>query len=176
MRVEKREAGESQHLILRGATEKRHDAQLCSSADLNDRYDTAAGWAPRGLRLQAKAPHGHWKTTTFLAALRNDRIDAPWLFDGPIDGASFRTYVASVLVPALRPGDIVIMDKLSSHKVKAVRQLIRLAGAKLFFLTKYSPDLTPIGFVEAVCAAIGEILGAFTPGECSSRCNGEMRS
>src|SRR6202035_3546398 len=102
------------------------------------------GWAPRGLRLQTKAPHGHWKTTTFLAALRHDRIDAPWLFDGPIDGESFRTYVEKVLVPTLRPGDIVIMDNLGSHKAKAVRQLIRAAGAKLFFLPKYSPDLNPI--------------------------------
>src|SRR5207245_1253599 len=80
------------------------------------------GWAPRGLRLQTKAPHGHWKTTTFLAALRHDRLDAPWLFDGPIDGESFRTYVEKVLVPTLRPGDIVIMDNLGSHKAKAVRQ------------------------------------------------------
>src|SRR5216683_6102342 len=102
------------------------------------------GWAPRGLRLQTKAPHGHWKTTTFLAALRHDRLDAPWLFDGPIDGESFRTYVEKVLVPTLRPGDIVIMDNLGSHKARAVRQLIRAAGAKLFFLPKYSPDLNPI--------------------------------
>jgi len=102
------------------------------------------GWAPRGLRLQTKAPHGHWKTTTFLAALRHNRIDAPWLFDGPIDGESFRTYVEKVLIPTLRPGDIVIMDNLGSHKAKAVRQLIRAAGAKLFFLPKYSPDPSPI--------------------------------
>jgi len=96
---------------------------------------TLRGW-PCGLRLQTKAPHGHWKTTTFLAALRHDRIDAPWLFDGPIDGESFRTYVEKVLVPTLRPGDIVIMDNLGSHKAKAVRQLIRAAGAKLILLPK----------------------------------------
>ena len=142
------------------------------------------GWAPRGLRLQTKAPHRHWKTTTFLAALRHDRIDAPWLFDGPIDGESFRTYVEKVLVPTLHPGDIVIMDNLGSHKAKAVRQLIRAAGAKLFFLPKYSPDLNPIEqvfakikhflrkaaarSVETICIAIGEILGAFTPDECAN--------
>ena len=142
------------------------------------------GWAPRGLRLQTKTPHGNWKTTTFLAALRHDRIDAPWLFDGPIDGESFRTYVEQVLVPTLHPGDIVIMDNLGSHKAKAVRQLIRAAGAKLFFLPKYSPDLNPIEqvfakikhflrkaaarSVEAICTAIGEILGAFTPDECAN--------
>jgi hypothetical protein len=90
------------------------------------------GWAPRGLRLQTKAPHGHWKTTTFGAGLRHNRIDAPWLFDGPIDGESFRTYVEKVLVPTLRPGDIVIMDNLGSPKAKAMRQLIR--GRRQAFL------------------------------------------
>jgi transposase len=121
---------------------------------------------------------------TVLAALRHDRVDAPWLLDGPIDGESFRLYVEKVLVPTLRPGDIVIMDNLGSHKGKAVRQLIRAAGAKLFFLPKYSPDLNPIEQVfaklkhllrkaaartiEAVCAAIGEILRAFTPEECAN--------
>ena len=91
-----------------------------------------------------KVPHGHWKTMTFLAALRHDRVDAPWLLDGPIDGESFKTYVEKVLVPTLKPGDIVTMDNLGSHKRKAIRQAIRSAGAKLFFLPKYSPDLNPI--------------------------------
>jgi transposase len=142
------------------------------------------GWAPRGRRLNAKVPHGRWKTMTFLAALRHDRIDAPWFIEGPIDGESFRIYVAKVLVPTLRPDDIVIIDNLGSHKGKAVRQLIRAAGAKLFFLPKYSPDLNPIEqvfaklkhllrkaavrTVEAVCAAIGEVLTAFTPQECAN--------
>jgi transposase len=142
------------------------------------------GWAPLGMTLRAKVPHGHWKTTTFLAALRHDRIEAPWLLDSPIDGESFRTYVEKVLVPTLRPGDIVIMDNLGSHKGKVVRQLIRSAGAKLFFLPKYSPDLNPIEqvfaklkhllrkaaarTVETICTAIGEILAAFTPDECAN--------
>ena len=142
------------------------------------------GWAPCGERLIAKVPHGRWKTTTFLAALRHDRIDAPWLLEGPIDGESFRTYVEKVLLPTLREGDIVIMDNLGSHKGKAVRALIRSAGAKLFFLPKYSPDLNPIEQVfsklkhllrkaaartaETVCAAIGELLGAFTSDECAN--------
>jgi transposase len=137
------------------------------------------GWAPRGRRLPAKVPHGRWKTMTFLAALRHDRIDAPWFIEGPIDGVSFRTYVEKVLLPTLRPGDIVVLDNLGSHKSKAVRQLIRSAGAKLFFLPKYSPDLNPIEqvfaklkhllrkaaarTVDAVCAAIGHALDAFTP-------------
>jgi len=142
------------------------------------------GWAQRGVRLTAKVPHGHWKTTTFLAALRHHRIDAPWLLDGPIDGASFRTYVEKVLLPTLKPGDIVIMDNLGSHKGKAVRRLIRSAGAKLLFLPKYSPDLNPIEqvfaklkhllrnaaarTVEDVTAAVGRLLTAFTPQECAN--------
>ena len=142
------------------------------------------GWAPCGRRLHAKVPHGRWKTMTFLAALRHDRIDAPWFIEGPIDGESFRTYVEKVLLPTLRPGDIVVMDNLGSHKGKIVRQLIRSAGAKLFFLPKYSPDLNPIEqvfaklkhllrkaaarTVETVCAAIGDVLQAFTPAECAN--------
>jgi transposase len=86
---------------------------------------------------------------TFLAALRHDRIAAPWFIEGPIDGDSFRLYVEKVLLPTLRPGDIVIMDNLGSHRGKVVRQLIRSVGAKLFFLPKYSPDLNPIEQVFA---------------------------
>ena len=145
---------------------------------------TLRGWAPCGTRLTAKVPHGHWKTTTFLAALRHDRIEAPWLLDSPIDGETFRTYVEEVLLPTLRPGDIVVMDNLGSHKGAALRRLIRSAGAKLFFLPKYSPDLNPIEqvfaklkhllrkaaarTVEAVCTAIGELLGSFTSHECAN--------
>ena len=142
------------------------------------------GWGPRGSRLIAKVPHGHWQTTTFLAALRHDRIDAPWLLEGPIDGESFHLYVEKVLVPTLRIGDVVIMDNLGSHKGKAIRRLIRAACAKLIFLPKYSADLNPIEqvfaklkhllrkaaarTVETVCAAIGELLGAFTKQECAN--------
>jgi len=142
------------------------------------------GWAPRGMRLTAKVPHGHWKTTTFLAALRHHRIDAPWLLDGPIDGASFQTYVEQVLLPTLKAGDIVVMDNLGSHKGKAVRRLIRSAGAKLLFLPQYSPDLNPIEQVfaklkhllrkaaartaEDLTAAVGRLLTAFTPQECTN--------
>ena len=100
------------------------------------------GWAPRGERLKASVPHGHWKTMTFLAALRCDRVEAPWLLDGPIDGESFRLYVERVLVPTLRPGDLVVMDNLGSHKSAAVRRAIRAAGARLFLLPKYSPTST----------------------------------
>jgi len=142
------------------------------------------GWAPRGQRFVAKVPHRRWKTTTFVAALRLDRIEAPWLLEGPIDGESFRTYVERVLVPTLREGDVVIMDNLGSHKGKVVRGLIRSTGAKLFFLPKYSPDLNPIEQVfaklkhllrkaaartlDTVCAAIAEVLNAYTPAECAN--------
>jgi putative transposase len=142
------------------------------------------GWAPRGMRLKAKVPHRRWKTMTFLAALRRDRIDAPWLIDGPINGESFRLYVEAVLIPTLRPGDIVIMDNLGSHKGRAVRRAIRAAGAKLLFLPKYSPDLNPIEQVfaklkhllrkaaerscDAVCTRIGRLLDDFTPKECEN--------
>jgi transposase len=142
------------------------------------------GWAPRGSRLVGKVPDGRWRTMTFLAALRHDRITAPWLLEGPIDSESFATYVEKVLLPTLRHGDIVIMDNLGSHRGKIIRQLIRSAGAKLFLLPKYSPDLNPIEqlfaklkhllrkaaarTVETVCAAIGKLLGAFTKNECAN--------
>ena len=105
---------------------------------------TLRGWAPRGERLIGKVPHGKWKTMTFLAALRHDCIEAPWLIDGPINGERFRIYVEKVPLPTLKPGDIVIADNLGSHKGKAVRAAIRDAGAQLLFLPKYSPDLNPI--------------------------------
>jgi transposase len=142
------------------------------------------GWAPRGQRLLAKAPFGHWNTMTFVAALRQDRIEAPWLLDGPMNGERFGVYVEQVLVPTLRPDDIVVMDNLSSHKSPAVRRAIRQAGAKLFLLPKYSPDLNPIEQFfaklkhglrkaakrtpDAVCDAIGHILDTITPAECSN--------
>jgi putative transposase len=142
------------------------------------------GWGPRGLRLKARAPQGRWKTMTFLAALRYDRIDAPWLLSGPINGETFRLYIETALLPTLRPGDIVVMDNLGSHKGRAVRQAIRSAGAKLFFLPKYSPDLNPIEQVfaklkhllrkatarsfDTISAAIGTLLDSFTPQECQN--------
>jgi putative transposase len=142
------------------------------------------GWGPRGRRLRAKVPQARWKTMTFLAALRHDRIDAPWLLDAPINGQTFRTYVEKVLVPTLRAGDIVIMDNLGSHKGRAVRDAIRAVGARLLLLPKYSPDLNPIEQLfaklkhllrkaaarsfDAVTKAIGQLLGSFTPQECSN--------
>ena len=142
------------------------------------------GWAPRGERLEAKVPHGHWKTSTFIAALRSDRVEAPWLLDGPINGESFLIYVEKLLVPTLKPGDIVVMDNLGSHKGKAVRQAIRAAGAKLLFLPKYSPDLNPIEqffaklkhhlrdaaerTFDTVCNAIANVLLSVSARECQN--------
>ena len=138
----------------------------------------------RGKRLVAKVPHGHWRTLTFLAALRCDRIEAPCVIDGPINGRSFLAYVEQFLVPTLAPGDIVVMDNLGSHKGLAVRRAIRAVGAKLFFLPPYSPDLNPIEqvfaklktllrkaeerTVEATWQRIGKLLSAFQPHECSN--------
>ena len=118
------------------------------------------GWSRRGEKLVARAPFGRWRTLTFLAALRHDRIDAPCVLDGPINGQLFTAYVEQFLVPTLGPGDIVIMDNLGSHKGNAVRKAIRAAGAKLFFLPPYSPDLNPI---EQVFAKLKTLLRKADP-------------
>jgi transposase len=142
------------------------------------------GWAPRGRKLLAKVPHGRWRTLTFLAALRRDRIDAPFVLNGPINGRSFLAYVEQLLVPTLAPGDIVIMDNLGSHKGKALRHAIRAAGARLFFPPPYSPDLNPIEqvfaklktllrkaaerTVDTTWKRIGTLLDAFPPRQCAN--------
>src|SRR4051794_18178844 len=118
------------------------------------------GRCARGMRLVAKVPHGRWRTLTFLAALRCDRIDAPCVIDGPINGRSFLAYVEQVLVPTLQPGDVVIMDNLGSHRRQAIRRTIRAAGAKLLFLPAYSPDLNPI---EQVFAKLKTLLRTLDP-------------
>jgi transposase len=142
------------------------------------------GWGPRGQRLEALVPHGHWKTLTFIAALRRDRIDAPWVIDGPINGGLFRAYVEQVLVPTLAKGDVVILDNLGSHKGKAARNAVRAAGAHMIFLPPYSPDLNPIEqlfaklkhfmrrdqprTIEATWRKVGDLLDLFTPTECAN--------
>ncbi len=142
------------------------------------------GWAPVGARLPGSAPFRSARTLTFVAALRHDGVTAPWVLDGPINGASFLVYVEHVLAPTLAPGDIVVMDNLGSHKGRAVRAAIRRAGAHLLFLPPYSPDLNPIEQVfaklkhllrkaeqrsaDAVTACIGILLDAFTPQECAN--------
>jgi transposase len=142
------------------------------------------GWCRSGLRLKDHAPHGHWKTQTFLAALRHDQVTAPCLLDRPVNAQSFLTYVTQFLLPTLKPGDIVVMDNLSSHKGKAVREAIRSAGAHRIFLPAYSSDLNPIEQVfsklktllrkarartfNAVSDSIGELLNQFSSTECAN--------
>jgi transposase len=142
------------------------------------------GWGPRNQRLAQMTPHGHWKTLTFIAALRHDRIDAPWIIDGPINGDVFTTYVRQVLAPTLKPGDVVILDNLGSHKGKAARTAIRAKRAHLIFLPPYSPDLNPIEqvfaklkhlmrnaqprTVEKTWRKVGQLLDLFSPDECQN--------
>jgi transposase len=142
------------------------------------------GRAPRGQRLVASVPHGHWQTSTFLADLRRDRISAPYVLDGAVNGETFRAYVEQMLAPTLEPGDIVVMDNLGSHKVAGVRQAIEARGAAVLYLPPYSPDLNPIEQVfaklktivrsavartrEALWSVIGTALAAFSPAECAN--------
>ena len=142
------------------------------------------GRSPRGERCRAAVPHGHWKTTTLVAALRLDGMVAPMVIDGPMNGEAFTAYAETLLAPTLRPGDIVIMDNLPAHKVSGARAAIERTGARLLFLPPYSPDFNPIEqaiakikallrkaaarTVEALDAAIAAALDAFTPDECAN--------
>lgn len=142
------------------------------------------GRAPRGQRLRAGVPHGHWKTTTFVGALRLCGMTAPMVLDGPMDGAWFLAYVEQVLVPTLSPGDIVVLDNLPAHKGAAAREAIEAAGASLRFLPPYSPDFNPIenAFsklkallrkaaarrVDQLWAAIATAIDTFTPQQCAN--------
>jgi len=142
------------------------------------------GRCPRGQRLVSSVPWGHWKTTTFVAALRVGEISAPCVLDGPMDGDSFRAYIEQFVVPTLRRGDIVTMDNLASHKVAGIRQAIEAAGAELRYLPAYSPDLNPIEqafaklkahlrkaaarTLDALNNAIADALTKFNPDECAN--------
>ncbi|WP_157450006.1 IS630 family transposase [Bradyrhizobium sp. ARR65] len=149
-----------------------------ASTNMARRY----GRCPRGERLKVGVPHGHWKTTTFVAGITSTGIIAPWVLDGPINRDAFEVYVDKILIPELKPGSIVIMDNLSSHKGPKVRQMIEAAGASLLYLPPYSPDFNPIEnafsklkallrqaaerTVEGLWSAIGRIIDCFTPTEC----------
>jgi len=142
------------------------------------------GRAPRGERLVGKIPHGHWKTTTFVAGLRSTALTAPCVIDGPMNGNAFLAYVEQVLMPTLKPGDIVVLDNLSAHKVPGIREAIEAAGAKLLYLPPYSPDFNPIEqlfaklkallrkaaerSVEGLWNRIARLLDAFPPDECTN--------
>jgi transposase len=142
------------------------------------------GRCRRGERLRMSVPHGHWKTTTFVAGLTTRGMVAPWVLDGPINREAFETYVEKVLVPELRPGATVFMDNLSSHKGPRVRELLAAAGANLRYLPPYSPDFNPIEnafaklkqllrkaaarTIPGLWTAIGRIVDLFTPAECQN--------
>lgn len=142
------------------------------------------GRAPRHQRLVEAVPHGHWKTSTFIGALRCDGISATGVLDGAINGELFLAWVEQVLVPTLRTGDVVIMDNLGSHKIKGVREAIEAAGASLLFIPPYSPDLNPIEMafaklkamlrakklrtIEAPWKALGGLADCFTAKQCSN--------
>jgi transposase len=140
------------------------------------------GRCRRGQRLVDKTPHGHWKTSTFIAALRHNKLTAPFTIVGADNGEVFLAYIRRVLVPTLKRGDIVIMDNLGSHKIPGILEAIRTAGANLLFVPPYSPDLNPIEMafskiksilrkkahrtVEALWRELGEIAKCFSPREC----------
>ena len=142
------------------------------------------GWGRKGKRLRGFAPHGRWRTMTFLGALRPDGLTAPYVFDGPVNGTCFLAYVEQQLVPTLKPGDIVIMDNLGSHKAKTIRNAINAAGARLWFLPPYSPDLNPIEqafskikhwmriarkrTIDDTWRHLGKLLDTITPQECKN--------
>jgi transposase len=151
-----------------------------ASTNMTRRY----GRAPSGERCIASTPHGHWKTTTFIAGLRHNEITAPMVANGPMTGALFLAYVQEFLCPTLKPGDIVIADNLSSHKVAGIREAIESTGATLRYLPPYSPDLNPIEkmfsklkallrkaakrTVDALWTEIGNLLNRFSPAECKN--------
>ena len=142
------------------------------------------GRGPLGERLGGAVPHGHWRTTTFVAGLRQSGVTAPLVLDGPMTGPAFRAYVEQFLAPALAPGDVVVLDNLAAHKVAGVRQAIATAGASLLYLPPYSPDLNPIELLFAklkmllrkaaartkdeLWSTIGRLLQTCSPAECTN--------
>jgi transposase len=154
--------------------------ETSASTNMTRRY----GRGTRGERLVCKIPHGHWKTSTFIAALRHNRVTAPLLLDGAMNGQSFLAYVEQILAPTLKRGDIVVMDNVSVHKVAGVREAIEARGAMLLYLPPYSPDLNPIEqffsklkailrkaaarSIDNLWAIIGSCLKHFSPSECAA--------
>ena len=154
--------------------------ETSASTNMVRRY----GWGMRGERLIDAAPAGHWRTTTFVAGLRQDGVVAPFVLDGPMTGEVFRVYVEQMLAPALLPGDVVVMDNLPAHKVAGIKEAIRAVGASILYLPAYSPDLNPIEQLfaklkavlrkaaartqDALWKTIGNLLDAFTPAECQN--------
>ena len=142
------------------------------------------GRSRRGLRLDGPVPHGHWKTTTFVAGLTSHGFVAPYVTDGAMNSTIFRAWVEQLLAPSLSPGDIVVMDNLSSHKAACIREAIEARGATLLYLPPYSPDLNPIEqafaklkallrkaaerTVESLWSTLATLLDRFPPAECAN--------
>lgn len=151
-----------------------------TATNMTRRYGRCA----KGQRLVAAAPYGHWKTTTFVAGLRQSGIVAPLVLDGAMNGPTFRAYVEQALAPVLKPGDVVVLDNLPAHKVAGVKEAIASRRASLMYLPPYSPDLNPIEQLfaklkallrkasartrDALWNSIGQTLDAFTPAECQN--------
>jgi transposase len=196
-------ANHLQKKVIHASEQQRPDVQMRRAAWIVERSDWEAGHLVfidesgartnlvrqygrclRGRRLVSYAPHGHWKTTTFVAALRHDGFTAPMVLDGAMDGKAFLAYVQQVLVPTLRNGDLVVMDNLASHKRAGVRESIEAAGARLLYLPPYSPDLNPIELafsklkwllrsaaertVDALWSRLGKLLDQFPAQHCRS--------
>jgi len=169
-----------------GELQAKHEGRLIFLDETGARTDMTRrhAWAPIGERALGRAPGGHWKTTTFLAGLTAGGLIAPFVLDGPMDRACFTEYVRQVLVPELRPGDIVILDNLPGHKGEEAAELVEACGATLMFLPPYSPDFNPIEMLfsklkallrkaerrtrEALWRTLGDLIDAFTPQECAS--------
>jgi len=151
---------------------------------INTKMARLRGRCQRGRRLVASIPHGHWKTLTFIAGLRHDRLTAPWVIDGPMDGDAFVQYIKTQLAPTLNKGDVVVLDNLPAHKRRDAEQAVRERGAWLLFLPPYSPDLNPIELafsklkahlkrlaprtVDDLWKAAGTVCGLFKPHECAN--------
>lgn len=162
--------------------EEPHRLVFLDETSTTTKLTRLRGRAPSGERLLADAPFGHWGTQTFIAGLRCDAVVAPWVLDGPMNKAAFEAYVETQLAPALQPGDVVILDNLSSHKSARARALLTERGAWFLFLPPYSPDLNPIEMafsklkahlrrikartLDALWRAVGNICDLFTPEEC----------
>lgn len=149
---------------------------------LNTKLARLCGRSPRGERCLSTVPHGHWQSSTFIAALRHEQITAPFLVDGPVDAEVFLVYLRQVLVPCLHPGDMVILDNLATHKVHGVEQILRASGVELRYLPPYSPDFNPIEpafaklkarlrqaaarTLERLLSAVADSLDTFSAADC----------
>ena len=167
--------------------EQRHRLIFIDETSTNTKMTRLRGRSPKGTRLNAKAPFGHWGTQTFVAGLKCNGLIAPWVVNAPMNRAIFDTYIETQLAPALRQGDVVIMDNLAAHKSQWAESLIRTKGAWLIFLPPYSPDLNPIEMafsklkahlrtsaartIDDLWKAIGNICALFTNEECSNYFN-----